>query len=243
MVEVFLIKLKGGIEIFYKNKLVLSLVIIIVVLVFSGMSSSADPMEIVAVMAVSPQHIMFDVLNKLKTELEDKSNGEIKVRLLGSEIGGERDMIEGVTAGEYQIALGGSIPMILYALEFVAADIPFALPSNEAAKALYKGELGNLINDRFIKNGNIRLVGLSSRIPRCLTANIPVKTPEDIAGIAMRVLEIEYFLRIWKKIGVLPAAIAWPEVYLSLQTGVIDMEETQILIFMLVSFGKFRNMS
>jgi len=212
-----------------KGKLVGILVIVLLLLCSGiGFASGGEKMEITFTAHVDPTHVIFTILDRLKGELEEKSNGRIFVRILGTEIGGERDQLEGTSVGEYEFTLGGSMPMSLYAPDFSAADVPFAFPNREAAEGLYQGEIGELINERFIKNGNIRLVGLSPRNPRCLTANVPVKTPEALTGRKMRVPEIEPFLRVWKQLGALPTPIAWPEVFLSLQTGVIEMQENPV---------------
>ncbi|MFP3441621.1 hypothetical protein R0K18_28215, partial [Pantoea sp. SIMBA_133] len=72
-----------------------------------------------------PSHAMFKIGERLKDTIESESDGELTVTLLGTEVGGERDHLEGASYGEYAIALGGSMPMTLYAPEFAAADLPF----------------------------------------------------------------------------------------------------------------------
>ena len=64
---------------------------------------------------VDPGHEMFQVGKRLKDAIETQSEGRFTVTLLGTEVGGERDHLEGASIGEYQIALGGSMPMSLYA--------------------------------------------------------------------------------------------------------------------------------
>ncbi|HSH85218.1 MAG TPA: TRAP transporter substrate-binding protein [Guyparkeria sp.] len=193
-----------------------------------GLASQASAAELAIAIHTEPSHAMFKVGERLKESIESQTNGEYTVTLLGTEVGGERDHLEGASYGEYAIALGGSMPMTLYAPEFAAADLPFVYSSSDQARQVYEGETGNLLNEQLIANGNMRLVGLSARNPRNLTSNFPVEIPEDIQGVRMRVPEIAPWIQIWKEIGALPSPIAWPEVYTSLQTGVIDMQENPV---------------
>ena len=193
-----------------------------------GIAAHASATELAIAIHTEPSHAMFKVGERLKEAIESETNGEYTVTLLGTEVGGERDHLEGASFGEYAIALGGSMPMTLYASEFSAADLPFVYSSSEQARQVYEGDTGELINEQLIAQGNMRLVGLSARNPRNLTSNSAVETPEDIQGVRMRVPEIAPWIQIWEEIGALPSPIAWPEVYTSLQTGVIDMQENPV---------------
>ena len=188
----------------------------------------AGKIELNMTLVVDTGHPMFTVGERLKKAIEEKSGGNITVRILGLEVGGERDHLEGASSGEYQIALGGSMPLSLYASEFSAPDLPFVFPDTASAMKLYQGKLGDLMNESLIKKGHFRLVGLSPRNPRNLTGKKAIKTPADMKGLKMRVPQIMPWIKVWKEIGALPSPIAWPEVYSALQTGVIDSQENPV---------------
>lgn len=202
--------------------------IILASLASLGIAAQASANELSIAIHVEPSDTMFKVGERLKETIETETDGRYTVSLLGTEVGGERDHLEGASFGEYSIALGGSMPMTLYAEEFASADLPFVYRSSEEAREVYEGETGELLNERLIANGNMRLVGLSQRNPRNLTSNFPVNTPEDVDGVRLRVPEIAPWIQIWEEVGALPSPIAWPEVYTSLQTGVIEMQENPV---------------
>ncbi|GHF64749.1 TRAP transporter substrate-binding protein [Seohaeicola zhoushanensis] len=177
---------------------------------------------------VDPSHEMFRVGERLKEAIETQSEGRFTVTLLGTEVGGERDHLEGASVGEYQIALGGSMPMSLYAPAYAASDLPFVYDNSESARKVYEGAIGEAVQNALISNGNLRLMGLSVRNPRNLTSKKPVMTPDDVAGARLRIPEIAPWVTIWQEVGALPSPIAWPEVYTSLQTGVIEMQENPV---------------
>ncbi len=184
--------------------------------------------ELAIAIHVDPSHQMFEVGKRVKQAIEKGSNGAYTVTLLGTEVGGERDHLEGVSSGEYAIALGGSMPMTLYAPKFAAADLPFVYSSSDEARKVYQGELGDKLNQNLVANGNMRLIALSARSPRNLTSKFPVTQPADLKGVRLRIPEIAPWVKVWSQVGALPSPIAWPEVYTSLQTGVIEMQENPV---------------
>jgi TRAP-type C4-dicarboxylate transport system substrate-binding protein len=177
---------------------------------------------------VDPSHEMFQVGERLKDAIESRTDGRFTVTLLGTEVGGERDHLEGASIGEYQIALGGSMPMSLYAPRYAASDLPFVYDNSASARLVYEGAIGEAVQAEMVANGNMRLVGLSVRNPRNLTSKVPVMTPDDVVGARLRIPEIAPWVTIWQEVGALPSPIAWPEVYTSLQTGVIEMQENPV---------------
>jgi tripartite ATP-independent transporter DctP family solute receptor len=62
-------------------------------------------------------------------------------------------------------------------------------------------------------------------MPRVLVSKKPVSTPKDIAGIKMRVPEIETYQKVWKGLGTNPTRVAWAEVFLALKLGTVDAAE------------------
>lgn len=181
--------------------------------------------EIAIAVHVAPANEMYQVAERIAKEIEEKSGGRFDVIVLGKEVGGERDQLEATSSGEYQITLGGSVPMSLYAPKYAAADLPFVWDSSEQARKVYEGKLGDTVQGLLAKNGNMHLLALSIRTPRNLTSNKPIMNPEDLKGARLRVPEIPAWVDIWSAVGALPSPVAWPEVYTSLQTGVIQMQE------------------
>lgn len=194
----------------------------------AAISVPAFAEDISIALHVDPGHEMFQVGERLRDALQERSDGRFTVTLFGTEVGGERDHLEGASFGEYTIALGGSMPMTLYAPEYAASDLPFVYTSSEEARQIYEGETGEQLREAIQTNGNMRLVGLSIRNPRNLTSREPVESPSDVSGVRLRIPEIAPWVEIWSEIGALPSPIAWPEVYTSLQTGVIDMQENPV---------------
>ncbi len=173
------------------------------------------------------EEIVWGIANRIKEGLE--KSGEFTVRLLGPEVGGERDLMEGTTRNEFQIFQGGDMGVSSYGAKYCVMCVPFVLPGYDAVDKAYQGKLGQRLNEAMIKNGNLRIVGLSRRGSRLLTASKAVMSPADIKGLKLRVPEIKTWVEVWKEVGALPTPVAWPEVFTALQTGVVNGQENPIL--------------
>ena len=175
------------------------------------------------------EEIVWGIANRIKTELEQKSNGEMVVKLLGPEVGGERDLQEGTSRNEFQIMQSGDMGVSTYGAKYAVTSVPFLFPGYDAVEKVYKGKIGEKLNQAMIESGNLRILGLSRRGARLLTANIPVPSPTELKGLKLRVPEIPQWVTVWKEVGALPTPVAWPEVFTALQTGVVNGQENPIM--------------
>ena len=175
------------------------------------------------------EEIVWGIANRIKNDIEKNSKGEMVVRLLGPEVGGERDLQEGTSRNEFQVMQSGDMAISTYGARYAVTAVPFLFAGYETVEKVYKGKLGEKLNDALIKGGNLRILGLSRRGARLLTANIPIPSPAELKGLKLRVPEIPQWVAVWKEIGALPTPVAWPEVFTALQTGVVNGQENPIL--------------
>jgi TRAP-type transport system periplasmic protein len=175
------------------------------------------------------EEIVWGIANRIKTDLEKNSNGEMVVKLLGPEVGGERDLQEGASRNEFQIMQSGDMGISTYGAKYAVTSVPFLFPGYDVVEKVYKGKIGEKLNEAMIKNGNLRILGLSRRGARLLTANIAIPSPVELKGLKLRVPEIPQWVTVWKEVGALPTPVAWPEVFTALQTGVVNGQENPIM--------------
>ena len=175
------------------------------------------------------EEIVWGIANRIKNDLEKNSKGEMVVKLLGPEVGGERDLQEGTSRNEFQIFQSGDMAISTYGVKYAVMSAPFLFPGYDGVDKVYKGKLGEKLNEALVKSGNMRILGLSRRGARLLTANKPIPSPAEVKGLKLRVPEIPQWVAIWKEIGALPTPVAWPEVFTALQTGVVNGQENPIL--------------
>ena len=210
---------------------VLALLSVVVLLVGIAPPATAGAKIDVAVAMHNARNeeIVWGIANRIKTELEQKSNGAMAVKLLGPEMGGERDIQEATSRNEFQIMQSGDMGVSTWGAKYAVTSVPWLFAGYDSVEKVYKGKIGQLLNDAMIKNGNVRIVGLSRRGARLLTASNAIPSPAELKGLKLRVPEIPQWVTVWKQIGALPTPVAWPEVFTALQTGVVNGQENPIM--------------
>lgn len=184
-----------------------------------------DPVEITFPIRLAPETVEVMAAEEFKRIVEERSEGRITVNIFpGGALGGERDNIEQIQLNEVQITNIGDLLPTLLAPTYAAPTVPFIFPDIEAVREFWNGEVGQKKRE-VIEASGVTVIGLQKRLPRNLTANRPIRAVEDLAGLKLRVPDIASWIRIWTHLGAIPTPIAWAEVYMSLQLGVVDAQE------------------
>ncbi|MET3506684.1 TRAP transporter substrate-binding protein [Halalkalibacter oceani] len=157
--------------------------------------------------------------------VNEYSEGSIEVTLFtNGALGSERENFEAVRSGDLDMTLGGFTGVDMYAPEYMFMGAPFLFDDMAHLETVIKGELGDQMFEKMAEN-NVQIIGTIMRGERNMTANIPVRTPEDVQGLNLRLPELEAWVAGWAAMGASPTAVALPELYGALQTGVADASE------------------
>jgi len=155
----------------------------------------------------------------------EKSGGEIEVKVFpNSQLGNQKDLIEGLVFGSVDMALVGTAvlgqfqPQIsLFDLPFLFEDRPHAYRSLDTVGM----EIGKGLEPRGIK-----LLGYMENGIRHMTDNAhPIKTPADMKGLKIRVMTNKIYVEMMKALGASPTPMAFSELYSAMQQGTVDGQE------------------
>jgi len=175
--------------------------------------------------------------------VKEKTNGEITIDTYPmSQLGGERSMVEQVQGGTLDMADITTAVLSNFVPATGVFDMPFIWPTRETAYAvLADPEFKKIIFDAFPRKGFVA-VGYGENEFRDFT-NIKheVRTPADLKGLKVRVMEAPVYLETWRTLGASPVPMPFPEVYNALQQGVIDAQENPILTSILMKFTEVCN--
>ena len=80
--------------------------------------------------------------------------------------------MEATSRNKFQIFQAGDIGVSTYGAKYAVMTVPFVFPGYEVDKA-YNGPIGEKLNEAIIKNGNQRIISISRRGARLLTADRP----------------------------------------------------------------------
>lgn len=166
---------------------------------------------------------------KFKELVEEKSGGSITVDVYsGSQLGTYGEMLQSLQTGD----IGGMIfqpaPAVSFVPELAVLDIPYAFlgcTKDQIDKALNDSEFTGILEKSFEKSGYKFMSFAQVATFREVTSNKPVKSAKDFKGLKIRTLENNNHIAFWKALGANPTPVAFGELYLSLQQGLVDAQE------------------
>jgi len=180
--------------------------------------------------ALPVDHTVDQASKKFAQIVSEKSNGTIDVQVFpSSQLGNEKDMLEQISLGSQDMgvivagAYGTIFPKLqISSLVYVYRDIDHALK-------VMNGEIGKELTDELLKERQIRVLDPFWYYgTRHLTANKPVKTPDDLNGMKIRVPEVAIQKDGLSAMGAAATPVDFNELYTALSTGVVDGEENPV---------------
>ena len=157
--------------------------------------------------------------------VDNKSSGMIEVKVFpSSQLGGQKELIEGLIYGSVDMALVGTAVLGQFQSQISIFDLPFLFEDREHA---YKSldTVGMDIGKELEKNG-IKLLGYMENGIRHMTNNKrEILTQEDMKGLKIREMTNKIYISMMKALGASPTPMAFSELYTALQQGVIDGQE------------------
>jgi tripartite ATP-independent transporter DctP family solute receptor len=159
------------------------------------------------------------------------SNGQVRVEIvLSSQLGNERDMIEGLSMGLMEGALISSAPLANFSPDFLLLDFPYVVTDREKAYKVMDGPVGQAILATMEPKG-VKAMGFWENGFRHVTnSKMPIAHPADLKGLKIRTMENPVHQATFEHFGATPTPMAWSEVFLALQQGTIDGQENPLVI-------------
>lgn len=171
----------------------------------------------------TPKGQAADYFKKL---VEERTKGRVKVDVYpNSSLFKDKEELEALQIGAVQMLApvpGKFGPMGVK--EFEVFDLPYIFKDIKAVHRFARGPAGTALLKKLEPRG---LVGLSywDNGFRVMSANKPIRTPDDMRGLKMRINSSKVNSAIMQSVGAVPQTLAFSEVYLALQTGVVDGTE------------------
>lgn len=161
--------------------------------------------------------------------VEGGSGGSVVVKVFpASQLGNERELIEGVKIGTIQMAfVSGAIAGFYKPAQVL--DIPYLFASGPVAWKVMDGWFGSQMAYDVLKQTGMRVLAYGETGFRNFTNSArPIKSPADMKGMKIRVMETPVYVNMVKALGAAPTPIAWSEVYTALQQKVVDGQENPV---------------
>jgi C4-dicarboxylate-binding protein DctP len=192
----------------------------------SGLASAQNPI------AIKFSHVVTNDTPKGKGALrfkelaEQRSNGRVKVEVYpNSQLYKDGEELQALQLGAVQI-LAPSLAKFgpLGAPEFEVFDLPYIFDSDRELHKITQGPIGQGLLKKLDSKGILGLAYWDNGF-KVMTANKPLKKPEDFKGLKMRIQSSKVLDAQMRALGAIPQVMAFSEVYQALQTGVVDGTE------------------
>ncbi len=158
--------------------------------------------------------------------LAEKTNGEVKLKMFhGGTLGSQPDAIEQVRLGGLQIGNFNLGPVGPIASEANVVSLPFIFKDVGHMFRVLGGEGGKAISDGMAAKGIMPLAWFDAGARSFYNPDKPIKTPADVAGMKVRVMNNNLYSGMIAEMGGNPSPMAFAEVYQALKTGVVDGAE------------------
>ncbi|WP_136067527.1 TRAP transporter substrate-binding protein [Modicisalibacter radicis] len=141
----------------------------------------------------------------------------------GSQLGGEKEMLQQARQGVIQVTIPATNNMAQVAPSMNVLLLPYLTQSTEESNYLLD-HITPTLQPRVIEEAGVRIVGWENTGWRHFFYNAPepIQTPADLAPLKMRVPPNAIMLGTYKSWNASPAPIAWNELYSALQQGVVE---------------------
>ncbi|GHS94124.1 C4-dicarboxylate ABC transporter substrate-binding protein [Synergistales bacterium] len=205
--------------------------------IWSGVSYAATTIRVGHVL--NPDHPWNVALVGLAEELEKATEGRVLLKIFhSSQLGNEKDLIEGLTMGTIDGSLVGGSSFQSLDPKFGIEELPYAFATNAQAYKAFDGKLGELLFGILNEKGIVGLSWWENGFRHISNNKRPVEKPSDLEGIKIRVTPQKMRLDTFTALGASPMPIPFGELYSALQQGVVDAQENPLSIFVSNAFGE-----
>jgi len=198
----------------------------------------AEDLEITLAHTQPPESInVQSVQAEFIDRLEEETDERITFNLEAATLGGSEDNLDATQAGTVDMVIESPIATASrFAPPYSFTGDPFVVRDIEHYKAIQEEFIfpEDGMNGEIIPQG-LRMFHGYRWGNRGFTANDPVRSPEDVQGLKLRLPQFDSWVGVWEEIGAEPTPVAFDELYSALETGVADASEGPITQFMATS--------
>ena len=157
-----------------------------------------------------------------------KLGDKAKVVVYGSsQLGSDSEMLKKLKLGTIDLALPSTV-MTTVAAEFGVFEMPYLVQNRAHAARIAKDIIRPTLNPLAAKQG-YQIIGVWENGYRHITNNKrPIVKPADLDGIKLRVPGGVWRVKMFKAYGANPSPMEFKEVFVALQTGVMDAQENPL---------------
>lgn len=211
---------------FFKTLWLLAAIFILAFTIGCSERSDEGPRTIILAHAMHLTHPVSVAMEYMAEYVDEFSDGQLRIKIYPTgQLGGERELLELI-----QIGTIGMTKVSAGALENIVPEmrvfsLPYLFRDSEHADNVLWGEVGEELlatGDKYRLKG-IAYYDAGSR--SLYTVDRMVTTPDDLAGMKIRVMPSAMATNLIRTLGASPTPLAYGELYTAFQGGIVDAAE------------------
>lgn len=208
-----------------KHLVVVLALLVSLLMVGSSTALGATQFRIGHIMNIDHPHHL--ALMKFAELVKEKTGGSVEVKIYpNSQLGNALTQIQAVKLGTLEGFLDGVGWYGQFQGDYYLPATAFAVRDMDHAVRIMDGPVGQAMAERLRQQHGLRVLDQSwVRLPRHLLSSKPVRSLADIKNLKLRIPELKSYVEPWRALGASPTPIAFAEVYLALQQGIVDAME------------------
>ena len=211
-------------------------VLVLAVALMAFHTASAAALTIKMGVVTKPGSAQNIAAEKFKELIEQRSKGDITVKIFHSaSLGNETEILQQIQMNTVQMGIITGGPFDTFDPIVRVVNYPFLFKDNAQADEILDGPLGKEILAS-LEGSGFKGLCFSENGFRNLTNNRrPVKTAADVDGLKIRVMSSALHKAVWQALGANPTPMPWP-IYTELEQGVIDGQENPLWVMEVYKF-------
>ena len=177
---------------------------------------------------------------KMAAELKEASNGRLIIEHYpASQMGAERETLEGITLGTVDCAVISSGVVANFSNAMYITSMPYLIDSYELGWKVYDGEFGQELGAITEQDAGWKWLGWCDNSLRMFSnSKREIQTPADMVGLKIRTQENALHMSIVNSLGASATPVAFSELYTALQQGTVDGQENGIALTYSMGFNE-----
>ena len=175
---------------------------------------------------LSTDHPVHVAMQAMAAHVDSASGGRLQIAVYPSgQLGSERECLELLQIGSLAMTKVSASVLEGFAPEFSVFSLPYLFRDEAHRLAFFESAVGQ---EMLASTQAFRFFGLTyydAGARSYYTVDAPVRTPDDLRGLKIRVQESPTSMRMVREMGGSPTPISWGELYTALQQGVVDGAE------------------
>ena len=196
------------------------------------------PLELKLAHAAPPEAMIAVAAAEFARVANERLEGRATVVVYGAgQLGDDRDALQKLKLGTLDLALPSTV-MSAEVPAFALFDMPYIVDDREHMRRIeeeiFWPDLAPRAEDR-----GYRVLALWENGFRHITNSVrPIVSPQDLAGIKIRTPNSPWRVSLFRALGANPSPMAFSEVFLALQTGLMDGQENPLTNIQNASFDE-----